>query len=151
MDTSGFGGKKLQKSATVFTNDPENSKVDLIIRGEVKEFATIKPNRVRMAGKVGDEVSSTVTVTPAEEFPFSVLEIKPLKEGNVKVEIAEEPASEADSRKRYKVTVTNLKQEKARYFDTIVLKTDSEVRPELKISVYGNIFDPPPTPPKKEG
>lgn len=150
MDTSGFGGKKLQKTATVFTNDPENQKVDLIIRGDVKEFATIQPSRVRMAGKVGDDVSSTVTVTPAEEFPFSVVGVEPLKEGNVKVEMVEEPVSEADDRKRYKVTVTNLKQEKARYFDTIVLKTDSDVRPELKISVYGNIFDPPPRP-KKEG
>lgn len=150
MDTSGFGGKKLQKTATVFTNDPENPKVDLIVRGEVKEFATIRPSRVRMAGKVGDEVSTTVTVTPAEEFPFSVLEVKPMKEGNVKVEIEEAPESAEAARKQYKVTVTNLKQEKARYFDTIVLKTDSDVRPELKISVYGNIFDPPPRP-KREG
>jgi hypothetical protein len=150
VDTSGFGGKKLQKTATVFTNDPENPKVDLIVRGEVKEFATIRPSRVRMAGKVGDEVSTTVTVTPAEEFPFSVLEVKPMKEGNVKVEIEEAPESAEAARKQYKVTVTNLKQEKARYFDTIVLKTDSDVRPELKISVYGNIFDPPPRP-KREG
>lgn len=150
MDTSGFGGRKLQKTATVFTNDPENQKVDLIIRGDVKEFATIQPSRVRMAGKVGDDVSTTVTVTPAEEFPFSVLEVKPLKEGNVKVELEEAPESEEAARKQYKVTVTNLKQEKARYFDTIVLKTDSDVRPELKISVYGNIFDPPPRP-KQEG
>lgn len=150
MDTSGFGGKKLQKTATVFTNDPENPKVDLIVRGEVKEFATIRPSRVRMAGKVGDDVSTTVTVTPAEEFPFSVLEVKPLKEGNVKVELEEVPESAEAARKQYKVTVTNLKQEKARYFDTIVLKTDSDVRPELKISVYGNIFDPPPRP-KQEG
>jgi hypothetical protein len=150
VDTSGFGGRKLQKTATVFTNDPENQKVDLIIRGDVKEFATIQPSRVRMAGKVGDDVSTTVTVTPAEEFPFSVLEVKPLKEGNVKVELEEAPESEEAARKQYKVTVTNLKQEKARYFDTIVLKTDSDVRPELKISVYGNIFDPPPRP-KQEG
>lgn len=140
----------MQKTATVFTNDPENPKVDLIIRGDVKEFATIRPSRVRMAGKVGDDVSTTVTVTPAEEFPFSVLEVKPLKEGNVKVELAEAPESAEATRKQYKVTVTNLKQEKARYFDTIVLKTDSDVRPELKISVYGNIFDPPNRP-KKEG
>lgn len=140
----------MQKTATVFTNDPENEKVDLIIRGDVKEFANIQPSRVRMAGKVGDDVSSTVTVTPAEEFPFSVVGVKPLKEGNVKVEMVEEPVSDADDRKQYKVTVTNLKQEKARYFDTIVLKTDSDVRPELKISVYGNIFDPPPRP-KQEG
>jgi hypothetical protein len=73
-----------------------------------------------------------------------------MKEGNVNVEMVEEPVSDAGERKRYKLTVTNLKREKARYFDTIVLKTDSDVRPELKISVYGNIFDPPPRP-KKEG
>jgi hypothetical protein len=151
VDTTGYGGRRYQQIATVITNDPDHAKIDLILRGQVRKFATIQPTRVRMAGKVGDEVTSTVTITPAEEFPFSVLAAAPSKEGNVRVEIAEDPVSEADGRKRYRLTVTNLKQERARYFDTIVLKTDSDVRPELNISVYGNIFDPPPVPPKKEG
>ncbi len=150
MDTTGYGGRKYRQVATVVTNDPENQNIDLILRGQVKNFATIQPSRVRMAGKVGDEVSKTVTITPAEEFPFSVVGVRPMKEGNVNVEMVEEPVSDAGERKRYKLTVTNLKREKARYFDTIVLKTDSDLRPELKISVYGNIFDPPPRP-KKEG
>ncbi len=35
--------------------------------------------------------------------------------------------------------VTNLKNEKSRFFDTIYLETDSKIRPEIKISVHGNI------------
>jgi hypothetical protein len=43
-------------------------------------------------------------------------------------------------KKGYLLTVENIKQETGRYFDTIILKTDSEIQPEISISVYGNIF-----------
>jgi hypothetical protein len=37
----------------------------------------------------------------------------------------------------YELEVENLRQTTGRYYDTIVLKTDSKVRPELKVKVYG--------------
>ncbi len=37
------------------------------------------------------------------------------------------------------LTVENLKKEQGRYSDTIILKTDSKIRPEIKISVAGVI------------
>ena len=47
-------------------------------------------------------------------------------------------------RTEYVLTVANLKKEKGRYFETIKLKTDSKIRPEIRIRVYGNILDRPP-------
>lgn len=44
-------------------------------------------------------------------------------------------------RTEYVLTVANLKKEKGRYFETIKLKTDSKIRPEIRIRVYGNILD----------
>jgi len=39
------------------------------------------------------------------------------------------------------LTVENLKKVGGRYSDTIYLKTDSKIKPEIKIRVYGNIFE----------
>ena len=43
----------------------------------------------------------------------------------------------------YVLTVENLKKTKGRYVDTIKFKTDSKIRPEIKIYVIGNILDRP--------
>jgi hypothetical protein len=37
------------------------------------------------------------------------------------------------------LTVENTKNKKGRFFDIIYLKTNSKIRPEIKISLYGNI------------
>lgn len=91
-----------------------------------------------MSGEAGQEIKSTISIIPQEKYPFKILETKTLKEGNVRLELEEK---KKDKGVEYLLTVVNLKEKKDRYFDTIVLKTDSKVRPELKISVYGNIFD----------
>jgi len=132
----------LSKNITVYTNDPRDQQLRLTIRGHVNNFVTIKPSRVRMTGAAGDEIKSTVTVIPEEKYPFKILETKTLKEDNIKVTLDEVKEGEDTE---YRVTVENLKDKRARYFDAVILKTDSDIRPEIKISVYGNIFDRPDT------
>jgi hypothetical protein len=39
------------------------------------------------------------------------------------------------------LTVENLKKDKGRYYDTISLKTDSKIRPLIKVRVNGYILD----------
>lgn len=132
----------LSKNITVYTNNPENPQLRLTIKGHVNNFVTIEPSRVRMTGAAGDEIKSIVKLMPEEKYPFKILETKTLKEDNIKVSV-EEVAGEKG--KEYRITVENLKNKRARYFDAVLLKTDSEIRPEIKISVYGNIFDKPKT------
>jgi len=137
------------KSITVYTNDPVNPQLTLRVKGAVKDFVSISPKRVRMTGAAGDEISSNVTIIPHKEYPFKILEAKPLQEGNIKVEMEE---VNKEGKTSYQLTVLNLKNERTRYFDTIVVKTDSKIRPELKISVYGNILEKPePAPDKQVG
>lgn len=45
----------------------------------------------------------------------------------------------------YILTVENLKKEKGRYYDLISLKTDSKIKPLIKINVYGQIMEPQPS------
>jgi hypothetical protein len=110
----------------------------LKIEGNVDKFVDIRPTRIRMAGQAGQEISKEVSIVPLEKYPFKIVEAKPQKDGNIRVEVTEDK-----DKKAYRLTVFNLKQEKARYYDTIIVKTDSKIRPELSISVYCNIAEKP--------
>jgi hypothetical protein len=44
-----------------------------------------------------------------------------------------------DGHPRYLLKIRNTKTDKGRYFDTIWLKTDSKVLPEITIRVFGKI------------
>jgi hypothetical protein len=39
----------------------------------------------------------------------------------------------------YEVQVENLKKEPGSYYDAIILETDSELKPEFEIRVYGHL------------
>ena len=150
VNTTGYSGRKLSKPVTVFTNDPDPARkqISLTIQGNVKQFVSISPNRVRMTGQAGNEIRSKVSIVPQPEYPFKILEVKTERPDNIRVEMETVQKSNGTE---YLLTVVNLKQAKTRYSDNIILKTDSPVKPELKISVYGTIFDPPqPTPDKTQ-
>lgn len=143
MDTKGFGGRTLKKTSYVLTNDPNNAKVSITMEGEVKKFVTIKPSRVRMTGAAGkDDIHQTVRIIPEKAFPFKILEAKSEKEGNIGLDLKH---VKTDDGEEYQLVVKNLKDQKTRYFDKVILKTDSEVKPEIQISVYGNILEAPKT------
>ncbi|MEZ4526061.1 MAG: DUF1573 domain-containing protein [Desulfobacterales bacterium] len=139
VNTAGYGGRKLSKNITVFTNDPDPARrqIGLTIQGNVKKFVTISPNRVRMTGQVGNEIKSKVSIVPQPEYPFRILEVKTEKPDNIRVELE---TLQKEAAMQYLLTVVNLKQSRIRYADNIILKTDSSVRPEIKINVYGDIF-----------
>ena len=44
----------------------------------------------------------------------------------------------------YVLIVENLKKDKGRYYDMISLRTDSKIKPLIKINVYGTIIEPKP-------
>jgi len=133
----------LQKTIKVYTNDPGKKIVNLVVTGEVTAFAEIRPNRVRLSGKAGEPIQTEVTVTPKDQYPFKIVSVDAQREGNIKVDVTE---NNNGGKTEYLLTVANIKDVKTRYVDSVVIKTDSELRPELKINVYGNIMDPPKQP-----
>ena len=75
VDTSGFIGEE-NKTARVYTNDPQNPSVVLTMRGGVRPFVTIKPSIPALKGVMGlKPVSVTVTVAPASEVPLEDLKV----------------------------------------------------------------------------
>lgn len=110
----------------------------LQVEGNVDKFVDIKPARIRMTGQAGQDIFKEVTIVPLEKYPFKIVDAKPEKDGNIRVEVKEEK-----DKNLYLLTVFNLKQKKTRYYDTIIVKTDSKIRPELTISVYCNVAEKP--------
>ncbi|MDM8550377.1 DUF1573 domain-containing protein [Desulfobacterales bacterium HSG2] len=162
VDTKGRWGR-LVKTATIYTNDKEHPMLGLTMRGDVERFATLIPERVRLNGSVGHPIEKTVRIIAKENYPFKILKAEAKKGKNISLVLnevkktpddapddAEKTPDDAEKtpddvekteRTEYLLTVKNLMKERSRYYDTIILETDSPSKPRIKISVSGNIFE----------
>jgi len=113
----------------------------LTVVGNVNKFVTIIPRRVILRGFAGDQITHKVKIILEEKYPFKIVGNRTIQKKNIRYELKDAKRSEMTG---YVLTVANLKKEKSRYRETIRLKTDSKIRPEIKISVYGNILDRSP-------
>ena len=139
VKTKGYGGRKLSKGATVYTNDKKKSALRLSIAGNIEKFVTIRPRQVRLRGPAGEQLKRKVTIIPVEKYPFKILKVRAQNGENIRFELQEENA----------LIVENQRLQKGRYFDNITLETDSKIRPTLNVRVYGDIR-PRPEKEKKE-
>jgi hypothetical protein len=126
----------MNKSIRVETNDPNNKNFNLKITGDVEKFVTISPSRLRLSGESGASIKGSVKIIPEKKYPFKILSVSAKNGKDIHQELKEAEHKEG---KGYLLTVENIKKDAGRYFDVITLKTDSKIRPEIQISVYGNI------------
>jgi hypothetical protein len=132
VDTSGYGGRKLEKSADVMTSDPKEPVVRLTIAGQVDRFAAITPRMLSLRGASGETLRGSVSIVPEEKYPFKIVGAYPV-EGKLKVQIDE---TRQDGRAAYALVVENVRNEAGSYTDTVRLKTDSPLQPEMDVRVY---------------
>jgi hypothetical protein len=97
----------------------------------------MEPKYARLTGHVGTEITRTITITREEEYPFSIVDAKAKIGKNIALGVEEFKKEESDG---YVLTITNKKTAAGRYTDTLILKTDSKVKPTLTIPVYGRII-----------
>ena len=128
----------MKKIAGVYTNDKNRPQQDLVISGPVEKFVTIRPRHVSLRGYTGDSIKSVVTIIPEKKYPFKIIDARAQNGKNISIQLDEVDKSSGQA---YELKVENLSQETGRYYDTIVLKTDSNVRPELNVRVYGYLRD----------
>jgi hypothetical protein len=139
VKTAGFGGRKLKKNIRVETSDTDKPHFNLTVVGQVEKFVTISPSRVRLTGKPGTLIRITARIVPEKKYPFKIVSHRARDGKNIKYELTE---TDGANGKEYRLVVENLKDEKGRYHDVIYLKTDSKIKPELNVRVYGNIYIP---------
>ena len=134
VNTKGYGGRSLRKTANVYTNDKLRPQQDLVITGKVDNFAQISPQHISLRGFVGDPVKGMVSIVPEKKYPFKILSAKAESGKNISIQLDEVQKADGAA---YELKVENISQQSGRYHDTIVLQTDSQVRPELDVKVYG--------------
>ena len=126
----------MKKTASVYTNDKNSLRMDLIITGSVEKFVTIRPRRISLRGYSGDSIKALVSLIPEKKYPFKILKVSAKDGRNIKFQLEEVELSDNGA---YELKVENLKQSPGRYSDTIILETDSKIRPQLSVRVYGNL------------
>lgn len=104
--------------------------------GRVTPFAGIFPERVVLSGRIGAAVEQTVIVKPSADHPFALGNVRAQDGRDISVTVI---ASGEPCCPEYLLRVVNTRTRPGRYADTIVMETDSPIRPTLAIPVLGNI------------
>ena len=138
VNTKGYGGRTLKKYIYIITNDDKNSKLKLTVTGEVESFALINPKKIKLRGSLDKPVTASVKIIPKKKYPFKIISTRLKKEGCIKYDLKKINGSHGHE---YLLYVENIKKKKGRYFNVIYLTTDSKIKHEIKISVYGDIFN----------
>lgn len=100
------------------------------------KFVTIKPNKVKLSGRVGENISQTVTIIPETKEPFKILKVTAMKGIDFSHSLKE---VEVEGKRVYELTFTNLKKTPGRYYDKMVILTDRNEHKPLDIIVIGEL------------
>jgi hypothetical protein len=116
----------------------------------VLNFAKMEPKYARLVGAAGTDIKKAITITREKAYPFKILEAKARNGKDIAFDV--KAFSKADS-EGYILTIENRKTVAGRYADTVILTTDSQIKPTITVPVYGQIIStasqPEPIPPKK--
>jgi hypothetical protein len=126
----------MNKKITVVSNDPKRPQLLLTVAGAVEVFATIHPQRVILRGSKGQTMRQELVVTPRTEYPFKITGINAKNGINIQYEMRTQETPEGPA---YIIVVENTKTSPGRYYDTLLLSTDSELKPKIPVHVYGMI------------
>lgn len=134
IDTDGYGGNDFTRPIVVSTNVPDISILELMITGRVQPFVKVNPRALMLKGPAKGKVSAVATITPNPRLSFVITDV--LLDDNLK----EAVSIDIDRKGGYFVlTATNRLRSPGQYLGKIILKTDSLIKPEIKIFIHGAI------------
>lgn len=131
----------MDKTITVQSDDPQRPTQTLSISGMVENVVTVNPKTIRLVGAAGTRIEGRISIVPEEKYAFRITDVRAKEGKHIRLSLNE---IRKDSVAQYVLTVADESRNPGRYFDLIYLKTDSPIRPELVINVYGNILAPDP-------
>ncbi len=108
VKTDNFGGP-IAKSIAVFTNDPENPKVQLVVKAEIKPYIAVVPGYARYNYVQGEPVGPIIqTLWAADGSDVNIVSVKPPYD-HLKVsfrEAAEDERHEKGEGKQWRIEFT---------------------------------------------
>jgi hypothetical protein len=136
FNSLGYDNEYIQRRLLIQTNDPIQPVLQVMLKGMVEGVAVIRPVSVRLFGKKEDDLKVAVEIIINPKTPFKIIETKAENGTNIQYDLKDKMDKDARS---YLLTVRNIKKETIQYIDIIHLKTDSPIKPEIKVRVYGMI------------
>ena len=128
----GFSGH-IHKSASVFSNDPDDPRITLVIKGKITSLVEIKPSSTLLfRGRADQLVQKSVDVV-ATSKPFQITKVDSNLDDKITYQV-----KTIEAGKQYKLNVKNQAKEGS-YRGYIKISTDMAQRPEVLIHVAGNI------------
>jgi len=91
---------------------------------------------VRLSGPANKQIKQSVHIIPRKKYPFKIIGARARMGKDIRYRYDVHKSAEGDG---YLLTIENSKETKGRYYDSIHLKTDSKIFPEIVINVYGSI------------
>ena len=113
------------------TNDPENRRTYLYIKGNVTKFVDIDPTVLRLVGTTGKEIRGEVAITPLPEYPFTIREIRARNGVGYSHDFRR-----SEDGKGWIISAATTRKTKARLFDNLEIRIDSPVRKSLNLRIF---------------
>jgi len=136
IDTTGYGGRDdFSRTIMIATNDPMQSMQKAMISGRIDDFAKFDPKKVIiMRGPANEKLTFSVTITPSEQHPFTILdyELDDVLKDLVTIHLEKKD-------KKYILTTENNMKKAGRYMGKIHLHTDSSFKPQINMIIRGII------------
>jgi len=136
INTDGEAGHKVVKKAVVYTNDPENAIIDLILTGNVISPVDIEPKAARLIGIAGEKIQIDIKIMPPANNQFDITSFKAEDGQNIKVQLEN---IKAQGNPVFILRISNVNPNPGRYSDKIFLTTTSTLNPEITVRVFGII------------
>jgi len=105
----------------------------------VELLFVMHPRHAKIKTTAGSTQKATINIMPEKKYDFKILSAKAEKGDHIQYELKD---VEKDGRTTYQLTVENTVTKKGRFFDTLELEMDSDVRPEISVWVFVEIKDP---------
>jgi len=96
----------------------------------------VNPTYARLVGPVGSPLKKEIKITREKAYPFHIMNVKARSGKEIAVDVKELNGDAGDG---YVLTIENTKTDAGRYADTVVITTDSKLKPTLTVPVYGQI------------
>ena len=141
VGTANRAGQDLVKRFRVHSNDKTHSRVTLVVEGKILGYIEVTPDRVRLTGRVGEELRQQVRLVPRKGYPFTIKTAKPHNGKDIKVDL--KPLGNRPSRDGYLLTVTCTRKEPGSFGDYIEVRTDLKEKPLVGIPVSGHLYGQP--------
>ncbi len=114
----------------MFTDDPDTPTAYLTIQGFVEKVVDITPRTLVFQGNSGEVMEKTITIIPTEKYPLNILELN-FKTGQYLT--CELKKTQINGKQGFKIIVRIKKDAKGNFYDKLLIKTDSRVKPFITV------------------